>query len=135
MEVLVSLTLSTFVMIALTYMVNIAVAAQDAVKTQNGLSERAAFALKRISAAIANAPVKQLGPNPGDWLLPVRYALAAGGVLIEYDGTGWRVIATGVSSFTMASPVVVAGRPVIEVALALEGGVTQRVSARLGGPA
>jgi hypothetical protein len=139
----IAVAISGFVMVALARVVDLALAAQGAVKERNDIQARLHFASRRIAAAIATAPLKPLqakalSTTSGDWLSPVSYSLA-NGILTEQDGAGARTIAEGVTDFSIASPALVAGRPVVEVGITMKGlrgeSATSNFAVRLGGPA
>lgn len=142
-EVVIALTISGVIMVALARVVDLALAAQATAKEQNDLQARLSFASRRIAAAVAAAPLKPLAAKAqattsGDWLLPVTYSLV-NGVLTEQDGAGSRTIADGVTGFSVASPALAAGRPVVEISITMKGAreatATANIAVRLGGPA
>jgi prepilin-type N-terminal cleavage/methylation domain-containing protein len=142
-ELLIAMTISGFILVALARIVDLALAARATTQEQNEAQARLRFASRRIAAAIAAAPLKALAPKPqssssGDWLAPVTYNLADG-ILTEQDTVGTRTIAEGVTNFSLVSPPLRAGRPVIEVSITIkavrETTATSNFAIRLGGPA
>lgn len=130
-ELLIGLVLTCVLMSPLLPMLDTAHAAARITAERNELERSADFALSRIATRVrATVPSTELASQPQDqWFDPFRY-LVINGRLIEREGGGEddeelaedRILASSVTSFSLAAPAVDAGSPVVEIRLTLARG-------------
>lgn len=137
-ELLLGLAIGALVLMPLLPMLQTADAASTVTADQLALERDADFALERIAARIrATAPSTTLAPNASaTWLAPVSYVVSDGSLVERQNNTPDLVLADAVTNFQMAAPTIEAGRPVIQVSLALARGdasITANTTVRMGG--
>lgn len=144
-ELLVGLALTAMLLIPMTSMLQVSNAAGAASSVQLDLQEQAQFAVRRIVRRIEQTPPAILPDKPDNtssalWLAPALFDLRPGSApgtlaLTETIGQVSTVLAEPVGVFAITAAPVVAGRPVVNVALTLKNGAASAsasVSVRLG---
>lgn len=137
-ELLLGLAIGALVLMPLLPMLQTADAASTVTADQLAIERDADFALERIAARIrATAPSTTLAPNASaTWLAPVSYVVSNGSLVERQNNTPDLVLADAVTNFQMTAPTIEAGRPVLQVSLALARGdasITANTTVRMGG--
>jgi len=146
LELLVGLAITALLMGSLVAMLVSASAAGDDGSERRDLQTQAQFALRRMALRIRQTPNALLPPksddaSSGTWLAPATYDLRSGTVagtlaLTETIAATGKVLAEPVSSFSITSPTVTAGRTLIAVRITLARGnsrASASLVARMGG--
>jgi Tfp pilus assembly protein FimT len=144
-ELVLGMALTAMLLVAMTSMLQASSAAGAVSGAQLDLQEQAQFAVRRIASRIELTPASILPAKPDDsssagWLAPALYDLRPGTnpttlALTETIGPVSTVLAEPVTTFSITSAPVSAGRSVVKVALTLDAGnasASAAVSVRLG---
>lgn len=126
-ELLIGLALTAMLLLATTSMLQVSSAAGTASKEQLDVQEQLQFAMRRMVQRIETTPstllaAKAADNSSGAWLAPALFDLRAGTdsnslALSETIGGVTTVLAEPVTSFSITSEPVAAGRTVVKVAL------------------
>jgi hypothetical protein len=139
-ELLVSLAVAAIVLLPLAGLLRTNAAASGEAADRVAIERDADFALERIAARVRATTPALLSPLPdntssGTWFGSVTFQLGAG-KLLETSGGGSRVLAEGVTIFSISAPTVNSGQQLVQVTLALARGdaaVTHYATLRMGG--
>jgi prepilin-type N-terminal cleavage/methylation domain-containing protein len=138
-ELLMALAISATLMAPLAVMLNTSVKADADTSSRRPLQQDLNFALERIAAQVRATPRKTLSPNAlasdsGSWFA-ARYIQQADQLIERLSGTD-RVIADGVTTFSITAKAVGADNTLVEATLVLTRGTeaaTGTTVLRLGG--